>query len=429
MKKLIIISFLFNCIFVCSQTKFIALDTISSNFFNKSLIEEFTLKHDLFNKKIDGFNSKKIKVVKKIYFENQKEFIENIHNNNFISDEKTNDYLKELLDEVLSKNNIDKKDYRILLSKDSDFNAHNIGDGTIVINYGLFLIVENEDELVFVISHEIGHQYLNHVKSEIETFAELSTSDEIIKKTNEIRKQKYNKATLANDLLKNIKYQNYSLRRKKEIAADSIGYNFYKRTQRNAKYAISLLSKLDKSDIEKDSLTINDYKLIFEKDEFKLKLKYFESEASVFQKYDFNNNFNTDSLKTHPACNVRIQLLNKKENNQSDGYKRSPFFDLIKSNCVFQNLINLYSKKEFGLCLYESLKCYIKDKNNINLNEIISLSLNEIYKSKSNYTINRYIPTTDKKNNSQSLNRFIDFINNIKITDLEIVINQFKQKI
>ena len=32
--------------------------------------------------------------------------------------------------------------------------------------------------------------------------------------------------------------------------------------------------------------------------------------------------------------------------------------------------------------------------------------LNEIYKSKSNYTINRYIPTTDKKNNSQHI--FVD---------------------
>ena len=57
-----------------------------------------------------------------------------------------------------------------MLSKDGNANAYNTGDGTVVIHFGLFLTLENEDELVFVIAHEIGHQYLNHVKTEIETY-------------------------------------------------------------------------------------------------------------------------------------------------------------------------------------------------------------------------------------------------------------------
>lgn len=418
--------FIFTSLSVFCQDRFLPLDTISSNEFHIKLFEEYKSKYDRFNKNLDLINTNQKKIIEEIYIENQKDFLENIKGHNFISDKNINSYLQELIIEILSKNNIDSEKYKILLSKDSEINALNIGDGTIIINYGLFLEVENEDELVFVISHEIGHQYLNHVKNEIENFAKQSTSEEIIQKTNEIRKQKYNKATLANNLLKNIKYKNYSERRKKEIEADSIGLNLYKKTLRNPLYAISLLNKLDKSNKEQDSLTIQDYKLCFEKNEFKLKTKYFESEQSLFQKYDTKNNFNIDSLKTHPDCTTRIELL-KKHIVTNGQQTNSSFFLGIKKNCVYQNLINLYSNQNYGTCLYESLKLYKLDKNNQDLKTIIFLTLDKISKSKSNYTISKYMPSLDNKNNSQSLNRFINFINNIKMSDLEILVNQFKK--
>lgn len=425
MRNTFILFFIFTSNSVFCQDIFFLLDTISSKEFHLKLFEEYKSKYDAFNKNLDLINSNQKKIIKEIHIESQKDFLENIINHNFISDKNINHYLQELLSEILKKNNIDSKKYKILLSKDSEVNASNIGDGTIIVNYGLFLAVENEDELVFVISHEIGHQYLNHVKNEIESFAKQSTSEEIIQKTNEIRKQKYNKATLANNLLKNIKYKNYSERRKKEIEADSIGLNLYKKTSRNPLSAISLLNKLDKSNKEQDSLTIQDYKSCFENNGFKLKTKYFESEQSLFQKYDKSNAFNIDSLKTHPDCTTRIELL--KKNIVTNGQQtNSSFFLGIKKNCVHQNLVNLYSNQNYGTCLYECLKLYKLDKNNQDLQAIIFLTLDKIYKSKSNYTISKYMPSLDNKSNSQSLNRFINFINNFKMNDLEILVNQFK---
>lgn len=425
MRNIFIVFFIFTSISVFCQDRFLPLDTISSKEFHIKLFEEYKSKYDSFNKNLDLIHSDQKKIIEEIYIENQKEFLENVKDYNFITDKNINSYLQELIIEILSKNNIDFKKYKILLSKDAEINASNIGDGTIIINYGLFLAVENEDELVFVISHEIGHQYLNHVKNEIENFAKQSISKEIIQKTNEIRKQKYNKATLANNLLKNIKYKNYSERRKKEIEADSLGLNLYKKTSRNPLSAISLLNKLDKSNKEQDSLTIQDYKLSFEKNRFKLKTSYFESEQSLFQKYDSSITFSIDSLKTHPDCKTRIELLEKHivTNGQQTN---SSFFLEIKKNCVQQNLINLYSNQNYGTCLYESLKLYKLDKNNQELQAVIFLTLEKIYKSKSNYTISKYMPSLDNKNNSQSLNRFINFINNIKMSDLEILLNQFK---
>ena len=227
-----------------SQNNITLIDTTSSHNCNNELYIEYKNKFELINKNISYSNSGEKNIIKEIYNETQKDFLETIQNDKFLCDNTISPYLNGLFNEVLSRNNIDSKGYKILLSKDSEVNAANLGNGIVVLNYGLFLDVENEDELVFVISHEIGHQYLNHVKKEIENFAKISTSKEVLLKTKEIRNQKYLKSTSAINLLKSISYQNYNKRRKKEIEADSLGFIFYKKTSRNQNSAISLLEKL-----------------------------------------------------------------------------------------------------------------------------------------------------------------------------------------
>lgn len=423
---LAIIIFLTNCYNSLAQQNFINIDTLSSTC-KVVLIKEYKEKFKHINQNISGKNSKERNLSKELYDVIQEDFLEKINNNEFICNDNRVNYLKGLMDEILLKNNIKGQDYKILLSKDSEINAYNIGDGTIVVNYGLFLAAENEDELVFVISHEIGHQFLNHVKKEINTLVQLSTSEEIIAKTKEIKRQKFGKATKANDLIRNIRYQNYGKRRKKEIEADSIGFAFYRKTLRNPKAPIYILAKLDNSDIETDSLVVADYKFIFEKKGFIVKQKYFEEEKSLFSKYDKNIRINADSLKSHPDCETRIKIIEKqsvKSNNEIVTNSRN--FNDIKQNCLYQNLYNLYSSQNYGLSLYEALKIYKKKNDDLFLKNIIYLNLVKIYESRLNYTISRYVPMHDNLYNSASLNRFISYFNNIKITDFETIISNFK---
>lgn len=393
----------------------------------KDLKMEYTKKFELVNKNMVASSSSEKSIIKEISGETQKDFLKAIDNNNFLCDPNLNSYLQKLFSEILTKNQINPELYKILLSKDSSVNARNWGDGIVVLNYGLFLAVENEDELMFVISHEIGHQCLNHVKLGTERYAKLYTSKDIAQKTKEIQNQKYGKATKANDLLKNLMYQNYSQHRKKEIAADSLGLALYMKTSRNPKAAITLLEKLDVSDTEKDSLTIADYKSLFEQNGFKVKEKYFVQEESLFQKYDSEKRIEVDSLKTHPDCATRIVLLKKYVNNTfKETVSKSEEFGQIKKNSINQNLINLYTEKSFGISLYETLKVYKNDKENTFYKNIIFLNLVEIQKSRANYTINRYVPSYDNKNNTASLNRFVSFINNLKISDFDILLTNFK---
>lgn len=428
MRMIWLLLFLCKSLTAFSQLDFVSIDTSSITVCNNDLSIEFKKKFESINKNLNYPNTAERNIIKEIFIKTQSDFLERINENDFLCSNDASQYLQRLLNEILTKNKIDTADYKILLSKDSEVNAANMGNGVVVVNYGMFLAVENEDELVFVISHEIAHQCLDHVKQSIEKYAKLSTSKEIVEKTKEIQKQKYGKASKANDLLKNLMYQNYSQRRKKEIAADSLGMTLYLKTLRNPKASITLLEKLNVSDKEKDSLTVADYKSIFEQNEFKIKEKYFQQEESLFKQYDGEKRIETDSLKSHPDCTARIQLIRKQLNDTFKGNEtKSNDFDQIKKKSLKQNLVNLYSEKSYGQSLYETLKLYKNDKENAFYKHLIFLNLTEIQKSRSNYTINRYVPSYDNKYNTSSLNRFISFLNNIKISDFDTIINSFKQ--
>lgn len=427
MKNLLVLILLLKSIFVCGQLNSTLIDTSTYQECKTVLYNEYKKKFEVINKNMIYSNSAEKNIIKEIFNDTNNDFLQKITSDNFLCNSDINTYLQGLFNQILAKNNINATDYKILLSKDSEVNACNLGNGIIVLNYGMFLAVDNEDELVFVICHEIGHQSLNHVKNGIETFAKISTSEEIIKKTKEIEKQKYGKATKANDLLKTIIYQNYSKRRKKEIEADSLGLVFYRKTLRSSKATITLLEKLDVVDDEKDSLSIRDYKAIFEQNDFKIKGKYFEQELSLFKQYDDEKRIQVDSLKSHPDCTTRIKLIkNMLKNSIQGSITDSKFFSEIKQNSVCQNLFNLFSQKQYGISLYETLKLYKNDKTNTFYKKMIYLNLQKIRKSRESYSINRYVPSYDNKCNTASLNRFITFINNIKITDLEIITNNFK---
>jgi hypothetical protein len=258
-------------------------------------------------------------------------------------------------------------------------------------------------------------------------FAKRSTSEEILKKTKEIRKQKYGKATTATNLLKQMSYQNYEERRKKEIEADSLGFSLYKKTGRDPRAAVAVLEKFDQTDDEGDSLTIADYKLIFEKNGFVAKQKYFEQEESLFTRYDKSKKYDVDSLKTHPDCRTRIQLIQANLDNALSGKaSASATFAEIKQNSLYQDLVNLYSEKEYGHSLYKALKYYKRDTGDAVLKNIIYLNLQKIHAARANYTINRYVPAHDNLYNTASLNRFISFLNNMRMADYELLINNFK---
>src|SRR5699024_7442607 len=73
-------------------------------------------------------------------------------------------------------------DLRVLLSRDTSPNAYSLGEGTFVFNISLLSRLENEEQLYFIMAHELSHYVLNHLGTEVSNRMSFSKSKKYKKK-------------------------------------------------------------------------------------------------------------------------------------------------------------------------------------------------------------------------------------------------------
>ncbi|WP_107039783.1 M48 family metallopeptidase [Brumimicrobium mesophilum] len=99
-------------------------------------------------------------------FENSEEEIQNIHLLNSIDT---------IVNHICSSNNIDRESIKFHVFNNPEINAFALPDGHLIINSGLILNSDNQEELIGVICHEIAHIELNHVMKKLIKEVGLST--------------------------------------------------------------------------------------------------------------------------------------------------------------------------------------------------------------------------------------------------------------
>ena len=101
-------------------------------------------------------------------------------------------------------------------------NAACYGEGTIMVNLGLFLWIDNDDELAFVLAHEMSHQVLNHLQSQMENSIATLTSEGFKEELKDIKKSKEGKYERFRKLIKNLSVETGRHSTYKESEADSL---------------------------------------------------------------------------------------------------------------------------------------------------------------------------------------------------------------
>ncbi len=175
---------------------------------------------------------------------------------------------------------------------------------------------------------ELGHNVLAHSKNKVDKYVQISTDDELISEARQIKKQKFNKNKEAESLLKSLVYNNQKKRREDEIDADKKSLEILKGTKYSTSEILKLLKILETSDIEKDSLTTEDFRKILSLESADAKL--FSGEGmSEYTSIDENFfKWNIDSLKTHPSCEERINIVKNLEGNQNPVFEKN--LDVMK---------------------------------------------------------------------------------------------------
>lgn len=429
MKKthfLVILVFSFQMIF--SQK--IVLDTVGVNY-NKELESFYIERSKKTFIELDKIIDRKVKAeMKRIFLEKKKDFLEDIKNGKFVYHKEFSKLLEEEFNEIKNKNpDVNFDEIKILLRLDESVNAYNVGEGIVIFNLPLLMNVTDEFEISYIICHEIAHQYLSHVVKSLQSQIEKGNSKEMIEKTKQIKKAKYNKATLATNELKNFVYNNRRFSRENEHQADSLGYVYFKKTHPEYIHkTIETLKVLKFLDKEKDSLIRSDYSNIFENTGIDFKEDWLQENVLSNYKYQKSNKtWDIDSLRTHPDIDVRVQYIKDNfniEEKEVAQYSKISYLNL-KSETKYDEIFMLYYLKEYGKSLYKTMLLLKNDKQNPILKKMMYDNLSKIENYKNQYKLNKCLQT-ESPNFSNSYNTFLSFIRNLRKTNFNQILKNYE---
>jgi Zn-dependent protease with chaperone function len=366
------------------------------------------------------------KYIAEIYKERYEYLNERFKTKEIITNETAQLYLQKIVEEILKKNPSlpDANSLRIYFSRAWWANASSMGEGTILFNIGLFYRLQNEAQAAFVICHELAHYYLDHGNNNIARYVQTVYSDEFQKQLKEISKSEYNKNTQLEKMALTLGFKNRRHSREYEKAADSMAIILMTNTGFDLNEAISCLEILDSSDKEKYYTPLK-LDQTFHFAAYPFKKRWLESNTLSFvdtKEEKEKNKTLADSLKTHPDCSVRIEVLKEMIGriNKPAGKKflaDEKRFAELHQLFDYEILDYLFTSDRISLCLYTALQMHHADTNNAYVTGMIGKCLNKIYTAQKAHELGKVTdlpsPSFDEEYNS-----LLRLIQNVRLTEL-----------
>jgi Zn-dependent protease with chaperone function len=177
---LVVLVFLISINSLYSQDNFYHPTNIDSlfNHLDKSTDYQITRLNNKFLSKKKKILAKRLKILKK-----------QVEDSTFIFIPEIDTQLKRVINVIYQANpELKQYNFHFLIDKAIIPNAAAYGDGNFVINLGLFDFVDSDDELAFIICHEIAHFLKNDVNSSIDKYVETINSKETKSKIKKLNK-------------------------------------------------------------------------------------------------------------------------------------------------------------------------------------------------------------------------------------------------
>ena len=349
------------------------------------------------------------------YTRKHERFLHNLKNKEFVFNPVFTKYIDSLTKALVDANPSLKAEHlKVHIGRYNAPNAYSMGEGIVVLNMGLFKYLENESQLVSVLSHEIAHQKLKHSANNILYKAKLLNSKEVKNKAKRIRKQKYNQYEKAFSVLKDMLYVNSKMHRSQEAQADKLGYKMYKKTKFNKTAfvnALKILSKLDSMpSIELDS-TI--YKKIFDLPKQAFNAEWIAKTKSKYNYFEEKAKIDRDSVASHPEIPERIEKLRNvfpELKEDVDPTASSGTYKKLQEIAKMESVTNLYYLKKYGLSTYVLLYRLSNNPENNYYKEWLGKNFKALAKAKKEYKFSRYVDNISRESQDESYQMFLKFL-------------------
>jgi len=312
---------------------------------------------------------------------------------------------------------------RLLFTRDWWPNASSFGEGTIVINAGLFVRLKNEAELAYVLCHELAHLYLDHSNQSIRKNITNLNSEEFKKEIRRLKRKEYGVNAEMEKLLKKLAFNSRQHSREHETEADLQAMKFLRSTQFSMSGTITCLQMLDTVDDSALYGKIDISRLLNFKD-YPFKEKWIQNESSIFGQMKEDASGLTqkerDSLRTHPDCKKRIAALQPLITGNKDNPNfliDSTLFIQLQSRFMIEIVEQLYREENFTLFIYYALGLLKTNQERPYAVYSLARALNSLYTAQLNHRIGL---VTDKESRAQSLdyNLICRMVDRLRLNEL-----------
>ncbi len=276
-------------------------------------------------------------------------------------------YLREIAAKLLNVKPEVAAQIKIYATRSATINAITLPDGHIFVNIGLINAMDNEDQLAFILGHEIAHFANKHA---------LTT----YKRKSDIKDQEKDAANEEGTQFRNLSYS-----RENEYDADAAGMQLVVSSVYNAYEAGKALENLTKTDSLAAPIVLANY---FNNETFTIDTNWISAKAVkswVRSAEDKSESYygvdkTEDIYSTHPDVEKRALALN--EILKATEYappaadkKEASKFESIKTQAAFEMVNNSHSNGQYAFSVYQSLKLLDKYPDNLFLNVNICRSL------------------------------------------------------
>jgi hypothetical protein len=358
-----------------------------------------------------------------IYKERYGLITERIESGEVLCHQETQKYLSELAGVIFKSNPmLESKEVRLLFSRSAYANASSMGEGTIFFNIGLFHRLQNEAQAAFVICHELAHYYLNHSNDNIAQYVATTHSEAFQRELKQIQKSGYRQNSQLEHLAKNLMFRSRRHSRVFEQAADSMALELLKNTDYEVKEALSCLQLLDSADKDKYNAGIA-LEQQFRFEAFPFKSRWLQNEDLRFTtNAEKQANGETDSLKTHPDCKKRIEVLSARvQQYAKTGAKKfivsEQHYKKLVSQFDFEIIAYCLQSKQLSRALHYSLQMLPSFPHNAYLHATIGNCLNRFYAAQKGHELGKVTELPNPAYNEKYYT-LLQLIQNLRLPEL-----------
>jgi len=342
--------------------------------------------------------------------------IKTVNDDNFINDPLFTPYLQSVLDKIYRANPGLQAETQVFALRSAVPNAMSFGDGTLGFTLSLIARLENEDQLAFVLCHEVAHYHSEHSITDLKELARVNYDKELKQKIEAARRSQYGQYTKLTEVFKGMGLSLNRHSRIHEFEADSLGFVYFANTDYDPRAAIRVMEILDSVKIPLHQNQI-DLKKHFDFKDYPLKSAWLTYTKSTTW---HSPEEEADSLRTHPDCKKRAVALERQILRlppRTSLQTANDVFSNVRTQSEFEIIESEYHFKHYGAALFRALLLSETYPDNIYLQAIIGKCLYKLFIYQRNHELGKVLELPDPRF-PDNYDRFLTFMQKLRLMEI-----------